>query len=182
LFTFVGIGSNLWHPAALSFLTRRYPERKGLAIALHAMGGNLGSTVAPTAIGVALTFLVWRRVLLINFLLGLLMGVVLWRLLAKLETGRVEARGKELSLREYWTAVRTLAKNKSILLLCSLGGMRAMTSIGLFATSLLLAALVLVEAKLVFVGALAVLGFFLFSLLVYLIPTPSTRKEPLAHV
>lgn len=82
--TAVGIGSNLWHPAALSFLTRRYPERKGLAIALHAMGGNLGSTVAPTAIGLALTFLVWRRVLWLNFLLGLLMGVVLWRLLAKL--------------------------------------------------------------------------------------------------
>ena len=216
--TFVGIGSNLWHPAALSFLTRRYRERKGLVIALHAMGGNLGSTLAPMAIGVALTFLVWRRVLLLNFLLGILMGFVLWRLLAKFETGRVEARGKELSLIEYWTAVRAMAKNKRILLLCSLGGMRAMTSIGLFtflpiylahelqyspilvgaymtvvqgagvfaspvsgtlsdrkgrrpvltaglvATSLLLAALVLVQARLLFVGALAVLGFFLFSL------------------
>lgn len=35
---------------------------------------------------------------------------------------------------------------------------------GLVATSLLLAALVLVQARLLFVGALAVLGFFLFSL------------------
>jgi MFS family permease len=216
--TFVGIGSNLWHPAALSFLARRYPDRKGLAIALHAMGGNLGSTCAPMAIGVALTFLIWRRVLLLNFLAGLLMGFVLWRLLAKFETGRVEMRGKELSLPEYWTTVRTLARNRSILMLCSLGGLRAMTSIGLFTflplylahelkyspalvgvymgvvqgagifaspisgtlsdkkgrrpvlmaglvtTSLLLAALVILDVKFFFVGVLAVLGFFLFSL------------------
>ena len=49
--TFVGIGSNLWHPAALSFLARRYPDRKGLAMALHTMGGNVGSGCAPLAIG-----------------------------------------------------------------------------------------------------------------------------------
>ncbi len=216
--TFVGIGSNLWHPAALSFLARRYPERKGLAIALHAMGGNLGSTIAPTAIGLALTFLVWRHVLFLNFLLGLLMGFVLWRLLAKFESTRRDRGGRGVRPEEYWAAVRTMARNKSILLLCSLGGMRAMTSIGLFtflpiylahelkyspalvgaymtvvqgagvfaspvsgtlsdrrgrrpvlsaglvATSLLLAVLVILQAKLVFVAALAVLGFFLFSL------------------
>jgi MFS family permease len=216
--TFVGIGSNLWHPAALSFLARRYPERKGLAIALHSMGGNLGSTCAPMAIGVALTFLMWRRVLFLNFLLGILMGVVLWRLLAKFDTAQVEGSRKGLSLEEYWMAVKTLARNKSILLLCSLGGMRAMTSIGLFTflpiylahelkyspalvgaymtvvqgagilaspvsgtlsdrkgrrpvltaglvvTSVLLAALAILKFKLFFIGALAVLGFFLFSL------------------
>ncbi|HEX4921089.1 MAG TPA: MFS transporter, partial [Candidatus Bathyarchaeia archaeon] len=216
--TFVGIGSNLWHPAALSFLARRYPERKGLAIAMHSMGGNLGSTCAPMAIGVALTFLMWRRVLFLNFLLGILMGVVLWRLLAKFDTAQVEGDRKGLSLEEYWMAVKTLARNKSILLLCSLGGMRAMTSIGLFTflpiylahelkyspalvgaymtvvqgagilaspvsgtlsdrkgrrpvltaglvvTSVLLAALAILKFKVFFIGALAVLGFFLFSL------------------
>jgi len=216
--TFVGIGSNLWHPAALSFLTRRYPERKGFAIALHSMGGHLGNTFAPMAIGVALTFLIWRHVLFINFLSGILMGFVLWRLLSRVGTVRLEGRGKELSLKEYWMAVRTMARNKSILLLCTLAGMRSMTSIGLFTflpiylahelkyppalvgtymtvvqgagifaspisgtlsdrtgrrpiltaglltTSLLLVALVILRFKFFFIGVLAVLGFFLFSL------------------
>ena len=130
--TFVGIGNNLWHPAALSFLARRYPERKGFAIALHAMGGHLGNTFAPVAIGVALTFLVWRQVLFFNFFPGVLMGFVLWRLLAKVGTARTEGRGEKLSLKEYGRAVKTLARNRSVLLLCSLAGMRAMTSIGLF--------------------------------------------------
>jgi FSR family fosmidomycin resistance protein-like MFS transporter len=216
--TFVGTGNNLWHPAALSFLTKRYPERKGFAIALHAMGGNLGNTLAPLAIGVALTFLIWRHVLILNLLPGVLMGFILWRLLAKAGTVRVEANGKELSMKEYWVAVKTMAKNKSILLLCSLSGMRSMTQSGLFTflpiylahelkyssalvgtyitviqaagifaspvsgvisdkkgrrpvltaglltTSLLLVALVILRLNFLFIGVLAFLGFFLFSL------------------
>lgn len=130
--TFVGIGTNLWHPAALSFLVKRYPERKGFAIAIHSMGGNLGNTLAPMAIGVALTFLIWRHVLILSLLPGILMGFVLWRLLVKAGTARIEAKGKELSLKEYWAAVKTMARNKSILVLCTLSGMRAMTQSGLF--------------------------------------------------
>ena len=216
--TFVGIGSNLWHPAALSFLARRYPERKGLAMALHTMGGNVGSACAPVAIGLALTVLRWRRVLLVNFAVGMVLGFVLWRLLAHLELARDKESRAVLSFREYGSAVRTLARDKSILLLCMLGGLRAMTSIGLFTflpiflahelhyppalvgaymtvvqgagvlaspvsgilsdrrgrrpvltagllvTSLLLAALAFFRFQILFVGALAVLGFFLFSL------------------
>jgi len=215
--TFIGIGSNLWHPAALSFLARRYPERKGFAMALHAMGGNLGNTLAPMTIGVALTFLIWRHVLFLNFLPGALMGFILWRFI-NVATVQAETRGKRLSLEEYRLAVKTIVQNKGILLLCSLAGMRAMTSIGLFTflpiylahemgyppaligtyitvvqgagifaspvsgtlsdkkgrrpvltaglltTSLLLVALVVLRLTFVFVGVLAILGFFLFSL------------------
>jgi MFS transporter, FSR family, fosmidomycin resistance protein len=127
--TFVGIGSNLWHPAALAFLARRYPDRKGLAMALHTMGGNVGSGCAPLAIGAALTVLVWRRVLLLNFVGGMLLGYVLWRLLRTVDMRPGEPGRPTLSLAEYWRAVRTMARNTSILLLCTLGGFRAMTSI-----------------------------------------------------
>ncbi len=215
--TFVGIGTNLWHPAALSFLARRYPERKGFAVALHAMGGNLGNALAPMAIGVALTYLIWRHVLFLNLLPGALMGFILWRFI-KAGTVKAETRRKGLSLKEYRLAVKTMVQNKGVLLLCSLAGMRAMTSIGLFTflpiylahelgyppalvgtymtvvqgagifaspisgtlsdkkgrrpiltaglltTSLLLVALVILRLHFAFVGVLAILGFFLFSL------------------
>jgi len=215
---FVGTGDNLWHPAALSFLAKRYPERKGFAIAFHAMGSNLGDTLAPLAIGVALTFLTWRHVLILNLLPGVLMGLVLWRLLLKAGTAQDEAKGKELSLKEYWGAVKTMARNRSIILLCSLSGMRTMTQSGLFTflpiylahelkyspvlvgtyitvvqaagifgspisgaisdkkgrrpvltaglltTTFLLIALVILRLNFLFIGVLAFLGFFLFSL------------------
>jgi MFS transporter, FSR family, fosmidomycin resistance protein len=216
--TFVGIGSNLWHPAALSFLARRYPDRKGLAMAMHTMGGNVGSGCAPLAIGAALTVVAWRHVLLLNFVGGMLLGYVLWRLLRQVDTQPGAPGGPRLSLREYWRAVRTMARNSSIRLLCVLGGFRAMTSIGLLTflplylahelnyspalvgacltlvqgagilasplsgllsdrcgrrpvlstglavTSLLLIVLAACKLQLLFVAALAVLGFFLFSL------------------
>ncbi len=216
--TFVGIGNNIWHPAALSFLAKRYPERKGFAIALHALGSHLGDTLAPLAVGVALTYMIWREVLILNFFPGVLIGFVVWRLLGRAGTIRKEERRKELSLREYWAGVKTMTRNKSILLLCSLSGMRSMTQSGLFTflpiylanelkyspalvgtymtvvqasgifssllsgsisdrkgrrsvltaglltTSLLLVALVILRLHFLFVGVLALLGFFLFSM------------------
>ena len=216
--TFVGIGTNLWHPAALSFLAKRYPERKGFAIAVHAMGGNLGTTLSPLALGLALTFMMWRQVLILNFLPGAIMAVVLWRLFAKAGTVMAETKGKKLSLKEYALAIKTMAQNRNILLLCTLAGMRSMTQSGLFTflplylvnylgyspamlgvylavirgagtfaapvtgilsdkrgrrpvlttgltvASVLLLALVVLKLNFLFIGALAFLGFFLFSL------------------
>jgi MFS transporter, FSR family, fosmidomycin resistance protein len=216
--TFVGIGTNLWHPAAFSFLARRYPERKGFAISVHLMGGNIGNTLAPVVIGVVLTFLVWRRILMLNVIPGVVMGFVLWGLLAKSGSIKTEGKGKEPSLKEYFTAIKTMARNKSILLLCLLAGMRSMTQNGLFAflpiylahelnyssalvgiylsvyrtagifatpitgvisdrkgrrpvltaglltSSVVLAALAILRLKFFFIGGLAILGFFLFSL------------------
>lgn len=130
--TFVGIGSNIWHPAALSFLSKRYPERKGFAIALHAMGANLGDSVAPFVVGVALTFMAWRNVLFLNLLPGVLMGFVLWRLLVRAGSVRGGEKGKELSLKEYWVALKAMTRSKSIFLLCVLSGLRSMTQAGLF--------------------------------------------------
>ena len=49
--TLVGIGNNLWHPAAIPTLALRYPERKGLVLSFHGMGGNLGEALAPFVVG-----------------------------------------------------------------------------------------------------------------------------------
>ncbi len=216
--TFIGIGSNLWHPAAYSFLAKRYPERKGFAVGIHTMGGNVGNTTSPMVIGFALTFLIWRQVLILNVIPGVFMAIVLWRLLAKAGTVMAEAKGKQLSLKEYGTAVKTLVQNRNILLLCILAGIRSMTQTGLLTflplylihdlkyspallgtyltliravailatpisgtvsdkkgrrpvltaglslSSLLLIALVILKLKFLFIGVLAFLGFFLFSL------------------
>ncbi len=45
----IGIGNNLWHPTAIPLLAQRYPERKGLVVSIHGMGGNVGDALAPLA-------------------------------------------------------------------------------------------------------------------------------------
>mgnify|MGYP003694411583 CR=1 FL=1 len=43
----VGFGNSLWHPTAIPTLAQRYPDRKGLVLSLHGMGGNVGDAIAP---------------------------------------------------------------------------------------------------------------------------------------
>ena len=58
----VGIGNNLWHPTAIPLLAQHFPDRKGLAVSIHGMGGNVGDAVAPLVAGMLLTYLTWREV------------------------------------------------------------------------------------------------------------------------
>ena len=55
--TLLGIGNNLWHPTAIPWLASRFPERKGLVMSFHSMGGNVGDAVAPLVVGALLAVL-----------------------------------------------------------------------------------------------------------------------------
>ena len=72
--TLVGIGNNLWHPSAIPWLANRFPQRKGLVMSIHAMGGNVGDAVAPLVVGALLGFMNWRNVVIINVVPGVLLA------------------------------------------------------------------------------------------------------------
>src|SRR5947207_3988629 len=73
--TLVGIRNNLWHPSAIPWLANRFPERKGLVMSIHGMGGNVGDAVAPLGVGALLGILSWRSVVVINVVPGVLIAV-----------------------------------------------------------------------------------------------------------
>lgn len=127
----IGLGGYLWHPAAMSILSSRYPDRRGLALALHSLGANLGDTVAPLVIGFALTLINWRNTLFFNIIPGLLMGFILWRFLFNRSMSKVDEKGESQNIRDYWIGIKKLAKNKNVLSLSLLSGLRAMTQTGL---------------------------------------------------
>ncbi|WP_049928753.1 MFS transporter [Halopiger goleimassiliensis] len=56
-----GAASSLYHPAALSLLTRGAAER-GTALAYHGAAGNVGTALGPFAAAILLTGLPWRTV------------------------------------------------------------------------------------------------------------------------
>src|SRR2546423_12333242 len=85
----VGIGNNLWHPAAIPTLAARFPERKGLVLSLHGMGGNVGDALAPLAVGALLTVFGWRTIVVMNVIPGIAMSILL---LAFLGTLRLTSR------------------------------------------------------------------------------------------
>jgi FSR family fosmidomycin resistance protein-like MFS transporter len=75
--TLLGIGNNLWHPTAIPWLANRFPERKGLVMSFHSMGGNVGDALAPLVVGAMLAVFSWRDVVLMNVIPGIIMSALI---------------------------------------------------------------------------------------------------------
>src|SRR5258708_2613660 len=88
----VGIGNNLWHPTAIPLLAQHFPDRKGLAVSIHGMGGNVGDALAPLAAGALLGYLNWRQVVVINVIPGMVMAVILLYFLGRMQVEPRQAR------------------------------------------------------------------------------------------
>lgn len=129
---FVGIGNNIWHPSAIPTLSQRFPTRKGFVLSLHGMGANIGDALAPLVVGILLATLEWRQVVVINVVPGIIMSVVILVLLRHLQLGpktKQSDRRKEegQSLKEYWTGLKSLFRNRSLLIISASSGFRSMT-------------------------------------------------------
>jgi sugar phosphate permease len=133
--TLVGIGNNLWHPAAISTLARRFPERKGLVLSFHGMGGNVGDAVAPLVIGALLAWYGWRTVVVINVVPGLVMSLLILLLLGAFsmagDDGAINAGTGARGFRGYLRDFAALLKNKALILIACSSAMRTMTQAGL---------------------------------------------------
>ncbi len=124
----VGIGNSLWHPSAIPTLARRFPERKGLVLSIHGMGGNVGDALAPLAVGALLAFLTWREVVIINVIPGLVMSLLLLVFLGALRIGpKASQEESAQSLRDYFRGIPALFRNRSLVLLTVSGAFRSMT-------------------------------------------------------
>ena len=119
--TLVGIGNNIWHPAAIPTLAWRYPQRKGLVLSFHGMGGNIGEAVAPLVIGLLLGVFTWREAVVINVIPGITMAVLILLLLGAFEVNRgddtaaINAKGAKRGLKRYVADYVSLLRNKGLM-------------------------------------------------------------------
>lgn len=135
----IGMGNNLWHPTAIPWLGRRFPERKGLVMAYHGMGGNVGDALAPLAAGALLTtftWLTWREVMIINIVPGVVMAIAILWYLGKMtaepkKNTAVSADAVQLSAGEVIRALPLLFRNKVLASLCLSSAFRSMTQNGI---------------------------------------------------
>ena len=135
----IGVGNTIWHPTAIPTLASRFPQRKGLVVSIHGMGGNIGDAVAPFVAGtllsgfaiggVAVNFnFTWRQVMIFNVVPGILMSIaILWYLGKMQMTGKGKAAEKSLSLRQVLNGFVGLLGNKTLMLLSTSSAFRSMT-------------------------------------------------------
>ena len=127
----VGFGNSLWHPTAIPTLGSRYPERKGLVLSLHGMGGNVGDAIAPMVIGAALALFSWRQVVMMNVAPGLVVALLMFTLLGSMRMGARKHPSESQSMREYLRGLRALFANRSLILLSTGSSFRTMTQTAL---------------------------------------------------
>jgi MFS family permease len=129
----VGFGNSLWHPTAIPTLARRFPERKGLVLSLHSMGGNVGDAIAPVVIGSLLAVLSWREVIVLNVAPGIVIALLIFVFLGTLRLGGRkreapgEAQGSTQPLADYFRGLPELFKSRGLVLLSTSSAFRSMT-------------------------------------------------------
>ena len=135
----VGIGNNLWHPTAIPLLGSMFPKRKGLALSLHGMGGNVGDALAPLAVGALLTTLSWREIVVLNVVPGAAMSMLILFFLGTMtfapkkkaapaaESAVAAADSQGQSMRSYLQGVKDLMRTPGLFLLTLSSGFRSMT-------------------------------------------------------
>ncbi len=142
----IGCTNNMWHPAAISYISRRFPEQRGYALSIHALGANSGDALAPLAVGAALVWLSWSQAAMAAAVPTLAVAVVLFALLPRqtssqrLAGARVGGGGdasgiggEGMSMAAYWRGLGAMVRDRAVLSLCCVAALRTMTQAGLLA-------------------------------------------------
>ncbi|MSQ09028.1 MAG: MFS transporter [Dehalococcoidia bacterium] len=113
-------GASWWHSPAIASLATRYPEKRGLAVAMHLTGAQAGDTISPVVTGLLLgglsfwaiewSGLSWRVVAFIVVVPAAVTSVTVMALMGK---GAVAE--KRISLRQYVRTSARLARNGRVL-------------------------------------------------------------------
>ena len=75
----VAAAAAMWHLPAAAALSQRFSDRRGSALSIHGVGGNIGDVLGPALTGVLLLTLSWRGVLSIYAVVPLLLiFIVFW--------------------------------------------------------------------------------------------------------
>ncbi len=130
--TLLGIGNNLWHPTAIPWLANRFPERKGLVMSFHSMGGNVGDALAPLVVGALLAVFSWRDVVLMNVIPGIAMSALILLYIGRLykaekSAGTAAKKPTPMTGAERMKSIASLLTNRAVVTLSIGSTFRTMT-------------------------------------------------------
>lgn len=127
----VGITNNLWHPAAISYLSNRFPTNRGYALSVHALGASFGDAVAPVAAGVLLIWMGWSSVASTHALPVLGVAAAILIVLGPGEKTADNDSQPKINRSDYWAGLKKMIRDKAVLGVAGMAGLRSMTQNGL---------------------------------------------------
>lgn len=126
--------NNLWHPAAMSYLSSEYPRNRAFVLSLHGVGSNIGEAIGPVVAGSMLTWLAlgWRDAAMMNAAPPLIVGVVFLLYLLPREKPAAATGGRiGVDLRTYVSGLWLMMRDRAVLGLSVMAGFRNMAQSGL---------------------------------------------------
>ena len=129
----IGATNNLWHPPAISYLSSHYPRSRGYALAIHGLGANIGDAVAPLVAGVLLLSFTWQGTAVANSVPILVVAAILLIYLMPHDGPSADGGRRGMGLRDYFSGMLSVIKERAVLGLCLMTGLRAMAQTGLLA-------------------------------------------------
>lgn len=129
----IAAANNLWHPAAMSFLSSEYPGNRAFVLSLHGIGSNIGEAIGPVAAGAILTWSAWhwQSAAYVNALPALLMSVVFLVVLLPKDRPVAGVSRAGVDLSTYAVGLLRIVKDKAVLGLSMMAGFRSMAQSGL---------------------------------------------------
>ena len=82
----IGIGTALWHPAAMGALSIKFSDRRGMVLSVHGVGASIGDAIGPIVVGAIFMLVDWKLTLGLHLFPALVIGFFLWRGLGAMNT------------------------------------------------------------------------------------------------
>lgn len=127
----MGATNNLWHPAAISFLSGAYPKNRGYVLSIHTLGASLGDSLAPLCIGAMLVVLTWQETAVWGSIPVLVIAAMILMSLVRMDRGSDGTITRKITVGEYFKGLGLMFTNRAAMGLCLMAGFRSMTQNGL---------------------------------------------------
>lgn len=76
--TLIGLGTALWHPAAMGSLSLMFRERRGMALSMHGAGASVGDSIVPIIVGAILVYASWEIVAQVHLVPAIVVATIIW--------------------------------------------------------------------------------------------------------
>lgn len=127
----VAMMNTLWHPAAISYLSERYAERRGLALSFHTVGASIGDAAAPVAAGLFIAVFGWNGATMAGAAVPLVAAVLLFFIFVSPEQTPARKKSSAGGTKLYLSGMRQLVNNAQVWKVLIMSGFRGTSQAGL---------------------------------------------------
>ena len=108
-FSLAAMAASFWHPPAISMLSSRFAQRRGMAIAFPGAGSGAGEALGPLGVGLILVALLnddWRFYVLVSAAPAVVLAVALYWMLSGAPPIARPKSTEPVRLRDFFTLLR----------------------------------------------------------------------------